>query len=197
MAERLLPFMRRPAENLFQIEQHVRLLENINSLTYLVEDNLADLSVLGRVYANDAELQDFGNSIIDIGCKASAFYKDLCAREASISNANTDLLYARKAVHEGMEYRRQLLLASSRFRVNLSCMGFNMEVYPCLPASIVEVKGHHAQNLTMMEKPRETRLLTAKTTPSQAEPLSGWKMKGSLMMGIHLCLPRITRSSMT
>ena len=110
-AERLLAIMRRPTDNPYQIKQHVRLLETISGLTYSVEDNLFDLSALGRDYANDAELQDFGNSIIDIGRRASAFYKDLCAREASISNANTDLLYARKAVHEGME-RRQLMLAS-------------------------------------------------------------------------------------
>ena len=59
----------------------------MSGLTYLVDDNLMDLSALGRDYANDAELQDIGNSIIDIGRRTSAFYKDLCAKEVSIFNA--------------------------------------------------------------------------------------------------------------
>ena len=103
--------MKRPAENPSQIKGHVRILKEISSLTYLTEDIFKNLSALGKDCATDAEIQDFGNSIIDIGRRASAFYKDLCAREASISDANTDLQYARKAVHEGMA-RRQLMLAS-------------------------------------------------------------------------------------
>ena len=105
--EKLLAIMRRPAKNPSQIKGHVEVLKTISGLTYLVEDNLMDLSALGRDCATDAEIQDFGNSIIDIGRRASAFYKDLCTREASISNANTELLYARKAAHEGKEYRKQ------------------------------------------------------------------------------------------
>ena len=121
-AEKFLAFMRRPAENPSQIKGHVRILKYISSLTYLTEDNLKNLSALGRDCATDAEIQDFGNSIIDIGRRESAFYKDLCAREASISDANTDLLYARKAVDEGMA-RRQLMLASQPIQSEPQLLG--------------------------------------------------------------------------
>ena len=110
IAEDLLADMIATAQNPSQINLHVEHLKNMSGLTYLVENDLMELSVLERDHANDAELKDFGNSIIDIGRRASTFYKDLCAREASISNANTDLLHARKAAHEGMEYRRQAAL---------------------------------------------------------------------------------------
>ena len=56
-----------------KIKQHVRHLHRMGDLTYKVEDNLMDMFVLGRDYATDAELKDFGDSIIDIGRRTSAF----------------------------------------------------------------------------------------------------------------------------
>ena len=52
-------------------------------------------------------LKDFGTSIIDIGHRASAIFKDLCTREDSISRAHLNLIYASKAAREGKELRRQ------------------------------------------------------------------------------------------
>ena len=108
IAEDLLADMIATAQNPSQINLHVEHLKNMSGLTYLVENDLMELgygielSLLERDHDNNAELKDLGNSIINVGRRASTFYKDLCAREASISNANPDLLYARKAAHEGM-----------------------------------------------------------------------------------------------
>ena len=57
----------------------------MSDLTYKVDSDLTDINhpSAGRDHVNDAELKDFSNSIIDIGRKTSAFYKDLCTREAS------------------------------------------------------------------------------------------------------------------
>ena len=109
-AEDVLAGIMATPQNPTQINLHIRHLKYMSGLTYLVEEDLMKLSALGRDHAIDTELKDFGDSIIDIGRRASAFYKDLCAREASISKANTNLLYARKAAHKGTEYRRQAAL---------------------------------------------------------------------------------------
>ena len=88
-------------------KQHVKHLQKMCHLTYKVDNDLLDINCEGRDHVNDEELQDFGNSIIDIGRRTSAFYKDLCAKEVSIFNANTNLLYARQRAHEGKEFRRK------------------------------------------------------------------------------------------
>ena len=63
-------------------------------LTYKVDNDLLDINCEGREYVNDEELQGLGNSILDIGRRTSEFYKDLCAKEISIFDANSSLLRA-------------------------------------------------------------------------------------------------------
>ena len=46
-------------------------------------------------------------SIIDIGRRASALYKNMCTKEESIDSAHIGMLYARQAAHKGKDYRRQ------------------------------------------------------------------------------------------
>ena len=79
----------------------------MRGLTYEVAIDLLDIEPTCRDHINDAELKDFSTSMIDIGRRASAIYKDLCTKEASIASANLELLYARKAPHEGKDYRKQ------------------------------------------------------------------------------------------
>ena len=102
-AEKLLATMMATAKT----KQHVRHLNKICHLTYKVDNDLLDINCEGTDHVNDEELQDFGNSIIDIGRRSSAFYKDLFDKEVSIFNANTNLLYARQRAHEGKEFRRK------------------------------------------------------------------------------------------
>ena len=75
--------------------------------------------VLGRDYATDAELKDFGDSIIDIGRRTSAFYKDLYARDTFTSNTNSDrynLLNAKGDAHKSMEFGRLRAVLITRKR---------------------------------------------------------------------------------
>ena len=60
-----------------KIKQHIRHLHRMSDLTHKVEDDLMDMFVLGGDYATDAELKDFGDSIIHIGRRTSALYKGL------------------------------------------------------------------------------------------------------------------------
>ena len=91
----------------------------MSDLTHKVEDDLMDMFVLGRDYATDAELKDFGDSIINIGRRTSALYKDLCARKVFTSNTNKDcwrLTDAKRDAQESMEFRRLRAVLITRKR---------------------------------------------------------------------------------
>ena len=94
-AEDLLATMMTPAQSPAQITLHVEYLKRMSGLTYEVEKDLL------------VELKDFITFMIYIGRRASAIYKDLCTWETSISRAHTELLYTRKSVHEGKDYRKR------------------------------------------------------------------------------------------
>ena len=66
-AEKLLATMMATAKT----KQHVRHLQKMCRLTYKVDSDLLDINCEGRDYVNDEELQDLGNSIIDIGSRTS------------------------------------------------------------------------------------------------------------------------------
>ena len=79
----------------------------MRSLTFKVVDDLADIRLDGEDQTNAEELNDLGNPIIDIGRRASEFYKDLSVREESIFNIKTTLIDTIKFAQEGEERRRE------------------------------------------------------------------------------------------
>ena len=60
-----------------KIKQHIKHLHRMSELTHKVEDDLIGMIILGGEYATNEELKALGDSIIDIGRRTSALYKDL------------------------------------------------------------------------------------------------------------------------
>ena len=87
-------------------KQHVRHLMKMCHLTYKVDNDLLDINCEGRDHVDDKDLKYLRNSIINIGRRAPIFYENLCAKEKSMFNANTCLLYARQRTHKGRKFRR-------------------------------------------------------------------------------------------
>ena len=87
-----------------QIPLHVSYIKRMSRLTYKVNSDLMDIDQTGNDHINDTDLKNYGTSIIDIGRRASAIYKN---KAESIDSAHLGMLYARQAAHEGNDYRRQ------------------------------------------------------------------------------------------
>ena len=59
----------------------------MSELTYRIDNDLLDINCEGRDHVNDEELEHLGNSIINIGLRASTLYEDLRIKKAPISEA--------------------------------------------------------------------------------------------------------------
>ena len=121
-AEDILATMMTSTQSPSQITLHIGYIKRMSSLTYKVNSDLMDIDQTGRDHINDTDLKNYGNSIIDIGRRASALYKDICTKEESINSAHIGMLYARQAAHEGKDHRRQGAIRIAKCdQANISC----------------------------------------------------------------------------
>ena len=105
-AEDTLETMKTPA----QTPLHVSYIKEMSRLQYKVNNDLMDIDQTCNDHINDTDLKNYGASIIDIGRRASAIYKNMCTKEESINSYHLGMLYARQAAHEGNNHRRQIAI---------------------------------------------------------------------------------------
>ena len=90
-----------------KINLHVEHIERMCNLAYEVAEDLIDIKPTCRNHINDTELTDFYTSMIDIGHKALATYKNLCTRETSITRASLALTQAIRSVQHSKDIRKK------------------------------------------------------------------------------------------
>ena len=158
-----------------QISLHVSYIRRMSSLTHKVNSELINTDQTGNNHINDTDLKNYGTSIIDIGRRASALYKNMCTKEESNDSAHIGMLYPRQAAPKGKDYRRQRAIGIEQRdhpSIDYDCKNLIKEVtrhkdYPTAENHDINKKATRRVNWKGRRSPSSPPQSTATTYPTQ------------------------------